>query len=114
MDNKNILILFVYLYLICGICFVLLDKDIPQLYIGLLAFFTFKWIFNYRKCTISRIECLVRGVRKEEGYIYKHLNSVVDLRYEKEIRYILAISILLILYYMIYKKNYIKYLSKII
>ena len=108
-DNKDNLILFVYLYLIFGIYYVLFDKIIPELYIGLLAFFTFKWIFNYRKCTVSRVECLIRGVRKEEGYIYKCLNSIVDLRYEKEILLIISISVLLILYNVIYKKQYYKY-----
>lgn len=110
-DYKNILILIVYLYLICGIYFALFDLVLPKLYIGLLTFFTFKWIFNYRKCTISRVECLVRGVKKEKGYLFRFLNSIIDLRYEKEIILIITISILLILYNMIYKKHYIKILN---
>ena len=107
--SKSYYLYIVYIYLIIGIYHTILDITLPKLYLGILAFFTFKWIFNYRKCTISRVECLIRRVKKEKGYIYSCLNSVVDLRYEKEIYMILTISLLLILYNVIYKKQYLKY-----
>jgi hypothetical protein len=40
----------------------------------------FKWVTNYRKCTASYLECKMRGVKKEQGYIYRYLNPIFDLR----------------------------------
>ena len=42
-------------------------------------FFLFKWIFNYRKCTVSYIECKLRGVKKEEGYVNYIVNEIIDI-----------------------------------
>ena len=109
----DIILIFVFLYLICGVYIVLLDIPLPKLYIGLLCFLTFKWIFNYRKCTISRVECILRGVVKDEGYIYRNLNKIVDIRYKEEIYIIISISLLLILYNMIYKKQLFIYINEI-
>ena len=38
----------------------------------------FRWLTDYRKCTISYIEIKVRGVKKEQGYLYRFLNSIFD------------------------------------
>ena len=92
------LLLIVILYLFYGFIYVLQDKPLPYLYIGSILFFLSKWIFNYRACTISRIECLVRGVKKEEGYIYRGLNNIVDLRYNEYVYIIYILCILLIVY----------------
>ena len=73
------LISFIYLYLLLGLYLIINNHKIPRLYLGLLIFFTFKWIFNYRKCTFSRIECIVRNVEKEEGYLYRLLETIVDI-----------------------------------
>lgn len=107
----NIFILIVFLYLIPGIYFMILDTKMNEIYLGIIIFFTFKWIFNYRKCTISRIECLLRRVKKEQGYLYRFLNNLVDLRYTEEFIVILPICILYILYNIFYKKQYMKYLK---
>ena len=101
----NIFILIVFLYLIPGIYFMILDTKMNEIYLGIIIFFTFKWIFNYRKCTISRIECLLRRVKKEQGYLYRFLNNLVDIRFKEEIKIIIPICILYILYNMIYKKQ---------
>ena len=31
-------------------------------------YFLFRWLTNYRKCTISFIECKTRGIKKEKGF----------------------------------------------
>jgi hypothetical protein len=40
----------------------------------------FKWITDYRKCTVSYMECKLRGVKKEQGYIYRYLEPIFNLR----------------------------------
>ena len=88
----------VYLYLIFGIIMSLNDIDLPGNYIFLILFFGFKWIFNYRKCTISYVECKLRGVKKENGYLYSLLKEIIDLRYSEHI-YCIGLLCGLLLYY---------------
>jgi hypothetical protein len=97
----NTIIILIYSYLLFGIYFILFNIKPPKLYIGLILFFAFKWIFNYRKCTISRIECLIRGVKKEEGYINRILNTIVDLRYDNNIYMIILLCIILLIHSII-------------
>ena len=68
---------------------------------ALVLFFTIKWLLNYRKCTISYIECVARGVKKEKGYLYNLLNGIVDLRYDKDIILIYIIGFIFLYYYFI-------------
>ena len=77
----NYFIILTSIYLLIGIVCSLLDIQLPPAYIGMLIFFLGKLILNYRKCTISYMECKIRGVKKEEGYLYRFLNGIVDLRY---------------------------------
>ena len=78
-NKKNILIL-VYLYLLIGILIICLGYKLNKIYIFLILFICFKWLFNYRKCTFSRIECIIRRVKKEKGYLYNFLEIITDLR----------------------------------
>ena len=94
----NFFIIITSIYLIIGIILCLLDTDIPNVYIGLLIFFLIKQIINYRKCTISYIECKIRGVEKDEGYLYNFLNGIVDLR-NTNFSILIYITGFLILYY---------------
>ena len=95
----------VYIYALVGILMMTFDINIPAWYISLVLFFNFKWIFDYRKCTISYMECLIRGVKKEQGYLYNFLDGIINIRYTKHIDlfYILTISVLT--YHYFYKKN---------
>ena len=70
-----------YLYLFLGYYFIYNNENINKNYLALLIFFSFKIIFNYRKCTISYIECKLRGVKKEQGYLYRFLDIIINLRY---------------------------------
>ena len=101
----NIYCIITYIYLIIGIILCLLDIDIPNIYIGLLIFFLIKQIINYRKCTISYIECKLRGVEKEKGYLYNFLNGIVDLRYRKYSILIYISGFLILYWHFSIKKN---------
>ena len=87
----------VYSYLLLGIIGIILNKKLPKLYNGLLVFFLFKMIFNYRKCTISYIECKLRNVKKENGFLNRFMDSIINLRESNEavMYYIFAFIIIL-------------------
>ena len=53
-----------------------------QWYIALLYFIMLKMISNYDKCTLSYIECRLRGVSKEQGYLNTFVRGFIDLRNE--------------------------------
>ena len=96
----------IYLYLFIGLLCIYKTGNTPKYYIGILIFLTFKWIFNYRKCTFSWLECKIRGVKKEEGYLNNFLDNIVDIRYSKNIYIILIICFFIIIYELIYKGKY--------
>ena len=102
------IVYFIYLYLLIGILSIYFNKPLPRVYLGILIFFVFKWIFNYRKCTFSRIECIIRGVKKEEGYLYIFLEKMVDIRYCNHIYLILLLGLFIIIYELIFKKRYVE------
>lgn len=108
-NKKNILIL-VYLYLLIGILIICLGYKLNKIYIFLILFICFKWLFNYRKCTFSRIECIIRRVKKEKGYLYNFLEIITDLRYTNHIiNFIKMVLIILFFHFIIYKNTiYIK------
>ena len=81
-----------------GLYHMMLNVIIPASYIKLLLFLALKIIFNYTKCTISYIEVKLRGVKKEEGYLYDLLISLNRLRDNQ--KYIL-IFIINTFYYII-------------
>jgi hypothetical protein len=95
----------VYLFLFLGLILINNDINIPRTYIGLLLFFLIKLLFNYRKCTISYIECKLRKVKKEQGYLNRFLDSIIDLRYTPHIYVIYFLSAIILYYYFIVKKN---------
>jgi hypothetical protein len=74
------ILLIVYLFLFLGLILINNDSTIPRPYIGIIIFFLIKLLFNYRKCTISYIECKLRKVKKEEGYLNSFIDSILDLR----------------------------------
>jgi hypothetical protein len=55
----------------------------------------FKWITDYRKCTMSYLECKIRGVPKEEGYINRYLNPILNInkRPDRYLFYLLILAI---------------------
>ena len=99
------ILLIVYLFLFIGLILINNDINIPRTYIGLLLFFLIKLLFNYRKCTISYIECKLRNVKKEQGYLNSFMDSIIDLRYTSHVYIIYFISSIILYYYFIVKKN---------
>jgi len=99
------ILLIVYLFLFLGLFLLNNDSTIPKVYMVILLFFLIKMLFNYRKCTISYIECKLRKVKKEQGYLNRFLDSIIDLRYTPHIYVIYFLSAIILYYYFIVKKN---------
>ena len=83
--NPVIVEYIVKIFLSYGLYYMIINIAIPTSYIKLLLFLFMKIIFDYKKCTISYIEVKLRGVKKEEGYLYNLLSSINNLRYHKDI-----------------------------
>lgn len=96
----------VFFYLLPGIYFMIININFPLSYIHLILFFAFKMIFNYRKCTISYLECKLRGVKKENGYLNRFMDGIIDLRYHQDYNLLLFIVFIYIIYDIITKYIY--------
>ncbi len=74
--------------------------------IVLCSFLLFKWISDYRMCTVSYIEIKLRGIPKEKGIMYNFMEDVVDFNKCDIwfIFYIGTLSILLRNIYLVYKQ----------
>ena len=93
--------LFLIIFLLISCC--IKNKCINRLSITLCIYFLFRWITDYRKCTISYLECKLRGVRKEKGIIYNILEPLYDINKTNH-RYLIYIIVIIIL--LINKYNY--------
>jgi len=71
---------------------------INQTAVVICGYFLVKWISNYRKCTLSYYECKLRGIPKEEGYIYNILEPIFDYN-KSEYRFFIYLFFLIILAY---------------
>ena len=107
--EKTIYNVIIFVYLFIGVLYVIFDKRITNInYIGLIVFFTFKMLTNYRKCTFSYLECKIRKVKKEEGYLYDIMDHIVNLRYSKYKLFLYSLSIILIIHYKFDKNTFFK------
>ena len=97
----------IYIFIIIGIIYIILNKRHPDIYILLTIFFLFKFIFNYRKCTISYYECKLRGVKKEYGYLYNFMENILNYRNTHHIYPIYIFLSIVLYYHFIIKKNLI-------
>lgn len=92
--------LIVFAYVLYGILHVLFKKQVMQWYVVILYYIAFKMIFNYSKCTVSYVECKLRGVKKEDGYLYQFLDQFIRLRYcSKRSSFIFLYTILFSIHY---------------
>ncbi len=98
-DSIPLIYIIVVSYLIIGCTFIMCDAQFPNWFFAITVFFGFKWLFNYRKCTISYIEVKLRRVKKEEGYLYRLLNYIVDFRYNTNIYLVYLFMIVFITYH---------------
>lgn len=72
------------------------NKSAARISITLGIFFLVKWWTDYRKCTLSYLECKLRGVKKEDGIINKTLDPIFDINSFDERWYIYGLFITLI------------------
>lgn len=63
----------------------------------------FKWIFDYHKCTFSHIECHLRNIKKEKGFLYNLLENIINLNKSKYRYWVYPVT-MLILFVNINKK----------
>jgi len=96
-------------YFFYGISFMLLNYNLDISYLSLSFFMIFKMIFNYNKCTLSYLECKIRDVNKEEGYLYVFLKNLVDLRYSNLFPIILLYFVIINIYFFKIKKQTFKF-----
>lgn len=76
--NTSIALIIVVATMLFGII-KMLKSSLPNWYVALTAFIVLKMVFKYNKCTMSYFECKLRGVPKEQGYIYRTLQALMDL-----------------------------------
>jgi hypothetical protein len=74
------LIVAYYAFMLYGLCLALVKKPIPRFWMGIFTFVSFKLLANYRKCTLSYVECKLRNVKKNDGYIHNVLEEIMLLR----------------------------------
>ncbi len=96
--NELIIQNIVKLFLTYGLYHMIINVIIPLSYIKLLLFLTIKVLLDYNKCTISYLEVKLRGVKKEEGYLYDLLTSLNNLRYHKDFLILLFIINIFLIY----------------
>ena len=96
--NQLIIQNIVKLFLSYGLYHMIINVIIPLSYIKLLLFLTIKVLLDYNKCTISYLEVKLRGVKKEEGYLYDLLKSLNNLRYHKDFLILLFIINIFLIY----------------
>lgn len=94
-------------YVGIGMVYMTLLEDIPQWYLAILLFIGFKVVFRYEKCTVSYIEVKVRGVRKEEGYLYNFLAGFQKLRDSRLVYYTLCgyVALVALVYFCVLGKT---------
>jgi hypothetical protein len=109
---KNIFIN-IYILLIFFIILSPFSKNyyITKYAIAICLYLLIKWISNYNKCTISYIECKIRNVKKEDGYLYNFLNNIMmintmDSRYYIYSGTFIILFLNLIKYHLILSDEY--------
>ena len=99
-------LIFVYTYLLLGVYLTIRKVNINPLYLLCLSFVSFKVIFEYRVCSVAYMECRLRDVKREESYMNKFLDPIVDLRYTDHIYPLTMISFLILTYHLIILEKY--------
>tara|TARA_Y100001935_G_scaffold253475_1_gene259745 strand:+ start:5928 stop:6254 length:327 start_codon:yes stop_codon:yes gene_type:complete len=98
-------LIFVYSYLIYGLSYIILNKDVSMLYLFLLLFCSFKVVTNYRVCSVAYMECKIRGIKREESIMNRFLDPIVDLRYTNHIYPLVILSFIVLTYNFVYLKR---------
>ena len=101
--------LIIYSVVICILissCFLNYKENakICDLSVSICIYLLTKWITDYRKCTFGYLECKIRNVKKEKGYINNLLEPVFDIN-KLNNAYIIYSIIFIILCINYYKKT---------
>ena len=99
-------LLFVYSYLIYGLIMMIKGEILPLIYLFCLAFASFKVTTNYRVCSVAYLECKLRDVKRNESYMNKFLDPIVDLRYTDHIYILTLLSFIILTYNFVYLKRF--------
>ena len=99
-------LLFIYIYLIFGLFMIIINKELPLIYLFCLAFCSLKVITNYRVCSIAYLECRIRDIKREEALMNKFLDPIVDLRYTNHIYPLMTLSFIILTYNFVYLKRF--------
>ena len=86
--------------------------DIFILIVGFL-----KILFDYRLCTIAYMECKARGVPRDDSYLNRFVDPIVDTRYTDHVYIFTIIAFIIIYYHGVIRGNIretIKYLKSIL
>jgi hypothetical protein len=67
----------------------------------LIMFFLFKWITNFRKCTVIYIESKIRNIHYKETFTYNSFKPILDVNTHK-FKYLIFICMFLLFIKCIY------------
>lgn len=104
--DKKLTYFILILYIFYGLDKIFYNNPIDHSYMIISFFMFFKIIMNYYQCTISYIECKMRNVKKEEGYLFNFLNNFIQLRNERFFPLLLIYYVYINYYYFILTKYY--------
>ena len=102
-----------YLYLAFGYYGIYYNYNLNKDYMALLMFFTLKIILYYKKCTISYIECKIRGVKKEQGYLYRLLDGIINVRHTIHFPILFVLASYIYYYHFVFKGHGLYAISNI-
>lgn len=97
--TESLSLFIVYYYVFIGVMVMITKNVLPQWYITIVLFIFFKMISGLEKCTVSFIECKLRGVKKEEGYLYSFLNTVTKLKNTKHVLLLYPMALIFVAYF---------------
>lgn len=97
-------ILTVYLFLALGFYLFYTGKytNYEDLYMLFLCFTTAKVITNYRACSVAYAECKLRGVKRENGFMNRFLDPIIDVRYSDHIYVVVPLTLMVMYHYFIH------------
>jgi len=105
--NKIKIIRFIHYSIILFILFTPFccnNKYVLETHIILIKYLLLRWITNYHKCNLTELEYKLRGVKKDDGFIYSIIKPIFDINKTK-FNY-LCYFIVVVLWYLSYKKCY--------
>ena len=108
MEFNRYILIFLYLFLFHSIYLIIINGNIPFIYILIIGYPMIKATFDYRVCSVAYIECKFSSIKREESLVNKFLDPIVDLRYSDHIYPLFTISILILyISFIRYLKRYI-------